>query len=1234
MKLKFKDSKGEKCVLTRSLELIAKRDRSSKVVPQLRTLDAIIQRDGKNLVSSKCAEIDSVMLDLLGVSKAVLSDVIFCHQEDSNWPLSESKILKEKFDQLFGADGYVKALKRIKDDRTANLTTKKECEGELLLFDEQKQTNDKYQKDLAKQEASLRSLKEQANQLISELKPVMDQLKDIAKTEKNIIDIEKEISQLEGESNSLKTVIKQLKRAIREPFKGTEDELKKQIDEFMSDLQVKKEKIKNDAEELASVESKLNQISFKMNKVSVEKGKLEAREVKFRDDKEKLKNLLNRLSTEFEMDVEKLILSLDLDLDSGIQEISNKFKTQEAQLEKKSEGLLQMQEVRLKKIEADLEDLRSTKNRLEGSMKIHKTAMKEKESEMTELKEKLDYISESASQLVSMSQEIDTIKDELERLERKNDLKTYDTKINRLKETIADYKSKLDELRKEKDNLQSKSQNLAVLKLHKENRKKALDIINDIEYRQESLLKQFSIDYSDPEKSFLDELKNMANKINRRITAKERAYDEKFAEKQKISSQLSVEKMKLADMKKEIKDKERKILSICGSNSYHERVKSVETELKSLRVSSGSSNEAEYLLTEFSEFLEKESKCPICKRGFDDKKSCQKVINDVKHRIDKIPHEAKENSKRLEELEQELNQLIALKSANEFIENSKTNFAIMNKSIASLQEQFDEIETEVEKLQKDLKRDKSEVEKIKSAQPDGLSYDTNVKVLCDCDQAIKKLSRQMDPDYDDSRSIEEITEEIEKIQSLLNITESELESIHQEKSLVLNTVSSLKEELLIKENEKLDVQKGQQSEVSYRNKISELKAQISDCDEQLKAAKRELQVLEPRIEKVLTEKSRQQKLDKHEYREIESLINQLKRCHDEYRNIIGDIKKYSEDDIKFLMDNITEEFDEIQEQTVALQSKKGDLTKSTSILHQEVNQVELIERNLKDNLELMQRTAELDNLTKECDKKKIAKGESDLVSVLEKKQQLEKTYQTIDRALQHCKGKQDPIVTRIRELKTELEKEKYKNSTKNFNNKLREVLELDLVIEDLNKFYKAFDNCVLIFHRRKMEEINRYLFKLWKQAYRGNDIDYIKIMSDSEGGLASDKRRTFNYRVVMVRDRVEMDMRGRCSAGQKVIASLVMRLALAEIFSVNCGILTLDEPTTNLDKENIQAFADSIVSIVRSHQKGNFQLIIITHDDQFLKCLKDSNVEYYYCVEKDFDGYSTINKMSIKEKDD
>ena len=41
--------------------------------------------------------------------QAVLENVIFVHQEDSNWPLADGQTLKKKFDDIFNATKYTKA---------------------------------------------------------------------------------------------------------------------------------------------------------------------------------------------------------------------------------------------------------------------------------------------------------------------------------------------------------------------------------------------------------------------------------------------------------------------------------------------------------------------------------------------------------------------------------------------------------------------------------------------------------------------------------------------------------------------------------------------------------------------------------------------------------------------------------------------------------------------------------------------------------------------------------------------------------------------------------------------------------------------------------------------------------------------------------------------------------------------------------------------------------------------
>ena len=58
-------------------------------------------------ISNRCGDIDQEMVRHLGVSKAILSNVIFCHQEDSLWPLWESSRLKPIFDDIFAASRFV-----------------------------------------------------------------------------------------------------------------------------------------------------------------------------------------------------------------------------------------------------------------------------------------------------------------------------------------------------------------------------------------------------------------------------------------------------------------------------------------------------------------------------------------------------------------------------------------------------------------------------------------------------------------------------------------------------------------------------------------------------------------------------------------------------------------------------------------------------------------------------------------------------------------------------------------------------------------------------------------------------------------------------------------------------------------------------------------------------------------------------------------------------------------------
>jgi DNA repair protein RAD50 len=164
------------------------------------------------------------------------------------------------------------------------------------------------------------------------------------------------------------------------------------------------------------------------------------------------------------------------------------------------------------------------------------------------------------------------------------------------------------------------------------------------------------------------------------------------------------------------------------------------------------------------------------------------------------------------------------------------------------------------------------------------------------------------------------------------------------------------------------------------------------------------------------------------------------------------------------------------------------------------------------------------------------------------------------------------------------------------------------------------------YHSTKINQTNEVIKELWQKTYIGTDIDTIEIISELSKG-------TYNYKLVMVKGDNSLEMRGRCSAGQKVLASLIVRLALSETFSINCGILALDEPTTNLDVDNISSLARSLQIIINDRKKqSNFQLIIITHDEEFVQKLgTDEYVEHFYRISKDENGFSNIKKEKFND---
>ncbi|KAF4659034.1 E1 ubiquitin-activating protein uba2 [Perkinsus chesapeaki] len=122
IKLMFRSAAGRQVVMSRIFQLTNQRNRAGVLKTTFKQLESLIKVKGENgaptqTITKKCADMDVLIPQLMGVPKAVLENVIFCHQEDSNWPLSDKAALKKKFDDIFGSARYTKALESIEKCR-------------------------------------------------------------------------------------------------------------------------------------------------------------------------------------------------------------------------------------------------------------------------------------------------------------------------------------------------------------------------------------------------------------------------------------------------------------------------------------------------------------------------------------------------------------------------------------------------------------------------------------------------------------------------------------------------------------------------------------------------------------------------------------------------------------------------------------------------------------------------------------------------------------------------------------------------------------------------------------------------------------------------------------------------------------------------------------------------------------------------------------------------------------
>lgn len=201
IKIKFYDCQGHEITVSRFMMVTAKHGGGltfKKVAVNVRRRDKDEPGNPQD-ISGRCIDIDNYCCTALNVSKSILNNVIFCHQENSAWPLDEPKRLKEKFDEIFDAVKYNKCVeilrKYIKEKHTNIKVLRERLSFKKSLKEEVERRRGKYDEKNNK----LTEVKNKVTDREENLKPMGDRMKEILDLESSIGTLQRKLSGKEAE---------------------------------------------------------------------------------------------------------------------------------------------------------------------------------------------------------------------------------------------------------------------------------------------------------------------------------------------------------------------------------------------------------------------------------------------------------------------------------------------------------------------------------------------------------------------------------------------------------------------------------------------------------------------------------------------------------------------------------------------------------------------------------------------------------------------------------------------------------------------------------------------------------------------------------------------------------------------------------------------------------------------------------------------------------------------------
>ena len=1258
IKLRFQNSIGKPFVVIRSFQLVQKANGKLEKKDLDQVIQLIDEVTGEKVsLTKKCADINVEVPIMMGVSKAILENVVFVHQEESNWPLGEGAILKKKFDDIFSATKYTKALEHIRKLRLEQAAELKEVIASVVTSRVHKDHAVKLQMQRDENEEKARVLEAKIASVDA----------DIAQARQNAEEIEDMLEAARRLGDQTLTLESRL-GAVKAENERKVQRIENLYTETLEELEVLRENFNLKGAELIGERDALHK---EVRELQMQEGALkDKKDTEFRKvgrlqaEQEQHVNRLEQRSqhakeiAEQNAEIGAVICNTILNSvgEHDLEEENNMKVFRKAlgdRLEVSKDASINARE---KRQNAHAEATSAVVN-VEMKIKRNEEKIKDKGKHREDLRSSVDKIGEELSRSTVSDSALEELKRSFEEAQRNFEKKRKEADSDRdIKSDIAQIESeieatdkKLSILRSEQEEAARAGETQVKIRLKRDevaSKKEALSsILNSRKDRLEAAFQGFD---KVPEPLFLsEEVKKIAKERREVVSLSERELASSKTMKESRAREVEVAKTTLKSWKDDAHVCEAQASDgvtaallgpdgLLGVDNAMHTINEEITEIQGIRTT------IEASMKLFDNYITKcsnDQTCPLCVRAFPNVAEANDFEQNLKARMESAPAQIEAQDNKIAIATAKREKLLGLTTIAARYKDLKEKRIPQAESAYETAKDVLKTAEETEKIAEASLTDKKKLrDTVLAVVDDAATISRHAQELNSLETQLRMMPGSSTKEGEGIRSISDIASDLDVEQANRESRESQLKVLRKKKERTETELAQLERNSRDAKDSHAEAEKNALQRLTLKEEQTKLENEIDETTKEIEVLERAISPLQEEKNKLEREREERVKIEKENEDAIDDKTRTLQKSIDFFDSLNNPIQSYIESSAQQDLLEIQTSLESADAKIESIQKKLAAKLKEFKSKEKNLNKQSELDRTLQDNIafqrgkkEEKQIEMQLHSLKERASTMHSGMDVKGLVEELTKRQRIVNQHE-VTKA--DASGQVKTHRELVRQCERELKGDDYKNIDSNLSKLVVKAQTLDMVNKDLDRYYSALDKALMAFHSAKMNDINKVIKELWQRTYRGQDIDYIQIRSDAEkidgktGGKSS-----YNYRVVMICNSAELEMRGRCSAGQKVLSCLIIRLALAETFCLNCGILALDEPTTNLDQPNAESLARSLIDIMQSRKdQENFQLIVITHDVEFAHMLgQKQSADYYWRVTKDENQHSCVEREDIYE---